>query len=52
MTKPRGGHCSSAGCCDVAGSVSRCGGRPFAIVWSPIPLITWLMPFIGHMGEP
>ena len=23
---------------------------PFAIVWSPIPLLTWLFPFIGHMG--
>ncbi|KAI6184357.1 hypothetical protein M3Y97_00587500 [Aphelenchoides bicaudatus] len=23
---------------------------PFCIVWTPIPLITWLFPFIGHMG--
>lgn len=23
---------------------------PFCIVWTPIPLITWLLPFIGHMG--
>lgn len=23
---------------------------PFCIVWTPIPIITWLMPFIGHMG--
>ncbi|GLC45799.1 hypothetical protein PLESTB_001154700 [Pleodorina starrii] len=29
---------------------SRSGGRPFALVWSPIPLISWLMPFIGHIG--
>ncbi|GFR49567.1 hypothetical protein Agub_g11614 [Astrephomene gubernaculifera] len=29
---------------------TRSGGRPYAIVWSPIPLISWLMPFIGHMG--
>lgn len=23
---------------------------PFCIVWTPIPLITWLFPMIGHMG--
>jgi len=23
---------------------------PFSIVWTPIPLITWLFPPIGHMG--
>jgi hypothetical protein len=23
---------------------------PFCIVWTPLPLITWLFPFIGHMG--
>ena len=23
---------------------------PYCIVWSPIPLLTWLFPFIGHMG--
>lgn len=23
---------------------------PYCIVWTPIPLITWLLPFIGHMG--
>ena len=23
---------------------------PFAIVWSPLPPLTWLLPFIGHMG--
>uniref|UniRef100_A0A914DM83 Transmembrane protein 222 n=1 Tax=Acrobeloides nanus TaxID=290746 RepID=A0A914DM83_9BILA len=23
---------------------------PFCIVWTPIPLISWLFPFIGHMG--
>jgi len=23
---------------------------PFCIVWTPIPLITWMFPFIGHMG--
>ncbi|CAG9836754.1 unnamed protein product [Diabrotica balteata] len=23
---------------------------PFCIVWTPIPLLTWLCPMIGHMG--
>ncbi|XP_026482326.1 transmembrane protein 222-like [Ctenocephalides felis] len=23
---------------------------PYCIVWTPIPLLTWLLPFIGHMG--
>lgn len=23
---------------------------PFCIVWSPIPILTWVWPFIGHMG--
>ncbi|KAG8292037.1 hypothetical protein J6590_047939 [Homalodisca vitripennis] len=23
---------------------------PFCIVWTPIPFLTWLFPFIGHMG--
>ncbi|KAI6178839.1 LRRcap domain-containing protein [Aphelenchoides besseyi] len=23
---------------------------PYSIVWTPIPLISWLFPFIGHMG--
>jgi len=23
---------------------------PFCITWTPIPLITWLLPFIGHTG--
>jgi hypothetical protein len=22
----------------------------FTIMWSPLPPITWLIPFIGHMG--
>jgi len=22
----------------------------FAILWSPLPLITWFIPFIGHLG--
>jgi len=23
---------------------------PCSIVWGPLPLITWILPFIGHMG--
>ena len=23
---------------------------PFCIVWTPIPMITWILPFVGHMG--
>nr|CAG4643586.1 EOG090X0GY7 [Ilyocryptus agilis] len=23
---------------------------PFCVVWTPIPLITWIIPLIGHMG--
>ncbi len=23
---------------------------PHCIVWTPIPVITWFMPFVGHMG--
>lgn len=23
---------------------------PHCIVWTPIPLLTWIAPFIGHMG--
>jgi hypothetical protein len=23
---------------------------PYCIVWSPLPPITWLFPFIGHTG--
>lgn len=23
---------------------------PLAIVWSPIPVLTWLLPFVGHLG--
>jgi len=23
---------------------------PYCIVWTPLPFITWLLPFIGHMG--
>jgi hypothetical protein len=34
-----------ASCVDVARS-----RFPYAIVWTPLPLITWFLPFIGHMG--
>jgi hypothetical protein len=23
---------------------------PVCVVWTPIPLITWVLPFVGHMG--
>ncbi|XP_070561200.1 transmembrane protein 222-like [Ptychodera flava] len=23
---------------------------PYSIVWTPIPCLTWILPFIGHMG--
>ncbi|XP_047503860.1 transmembrane protein 222 [Pieris napi] len=23
---------------------------PYCIVWTPIPVLTWLFPFLGHMG--
>ncbi|XP_054716581.1 transmembrane protein 222-like [Uloborus diversus] len=23
---------------------------PFCIVWTPIPILTWIFPFLGHMG--
>nr|XP_002738004.2 PREDICTED: transmembrane protein 222-like [Saccoglossus kowalevskii] len=23
---------------------------PYSIVWTPIPMLTWIFPFIGHMG--
>ncbi len=23
---------------------------PYCMVWTPIPLVTWLLPFIGHLG--
>mmetsp|Transcript_35203 Transcript_35203/g.78341 ORF Transcript_35203/g.78341 Transcript_35203/m.78341 type:complete len:238 (-) Transcript_35203:46-759(-) len=41
------GESGSSGAC-MAGTCKQ--GYPFSIVWSPIPLITWLMPCIGHMG--
>ena len=23
---------------------------PYCIVWTPLPLISWIFPFIGHTG--
>lgn len=23
---------------------------PFCVVWAPLPVVTWLLPFIGHLG--
>ena len=23
---------------------------PYCVVWTPIPLLTWFIPFVGHMG--
>eukprot|EP00803_Ostreobium_quekettii_P001588 evm.model.scf_7.19 EVM.evm.TU.scf_7.19 scf_7:143388-159187(+) len=23
---------------------------PYCVVWTPIPVVTWLLPFVGHMG--
>ncbi len=23
---------------------------PFCIIWTPLPVISWILPFIGHMG--
>ncbi len=23
---------------------------PYCIVWTPLPLISWFLPFIGHTG--
>eukprot|EP00760_Papus_ankaliazontas_P020242 PhM_4_TR18272/c0_g2_i1/m.20139/K20726/TMEM222; transmembrane protein 222 len=23
---------------------------PFCVVWTPLPLITWILPFVGHIG--
>ncbi|KAF6034367.1 TMEM222 [Bugula neritina] len=29
---------------------TRASKFPYCIVWTPLPLITWILPFIGHMG--
>eukprot|EP00500_Bicosoecida_sp_ms1_P005362 CAMPEP_0203824786 /NCGR_PEP_ID=MMETSP0115-20131106/52602_1 /ASSEMBLY_ACC=CAM_ASM_000227 /TAXON_ID=33651 /ORGANISM="Bicosoecid sp, Strain ms1" /LENGTH=228 /DNA_ID=CAMNT_0050733831 /DNA_START=147 /DNA_END=833 /DNA_ORIENTATION=- len=36
---------------ELVGTIDKSRSRyPYAIVWTPLPLITWLIPFIGHMG--
>jgi transmembrane protein 222 len=33
------------------GPIDPKGARfPCCIVWTPLPFITWLVPFIGHLG--
>ncbi|CAG7730001.1 unnamed protein product [Allacma fusca] len=35
----------------MEGQIDREKSRyPYCIVWTPIPLLTWFFPFIGHMG--
>uniref|UniRef100_A0A8C2XJD5 Transmembrane protein 222a n=1 Tax=Cyclopterus lumpus TaxID=8103 RepID=A0A8C2XJD5_CYCLU len=34
-----------------AGSADNKNSRyPYCIVWTPIPILSWVLPFIGHMG--
>lgn len=35
---------------DVAPINFQTDKYPFCIVWTPIPVLTWFFPFIGHMG--
>ncbi len=44
---PTGSSSSSPLPCKVDSGRHR---YPYCIVWTPIPLITWLLPFIGHTG--
>jgi transmembrane protein 222 len=36
--------------CGSEGVKAETAKFPFAIVWSPLPPITWILPFIGHTG--
>ncbi|CAF1409007.1 unnamed protein product [Adineta ricciae] len=37
--------------CEMKNSIDRDRDRyPHCIVWTPIPILTWIFPFIGHMG--
>lgn len=37
--------------CETDLSVNvQTGVYPYCIIWSPIPMITWVFPFIGHLG--
>lgn len=31
-------------------AASRHPLQPYTLVWAPIPLVSWIAPFIGHMG--
>nr|XP_047929011.1 transmembrane protein 222 [Anser cygnoides] len=33
-----------------AGLDAERGRFPYCVVWTPIPVLTWLFPIIGHMG--
>ncbi|EGD73827.1 transmembrane protein [Salpingoeca rosetta] len=35
----------------IAGQIDASRNRfPFCVVWTPLPLISWILPFIGHVG--
>ncbi|GFT91842.1 transmembrane protein 222 [Nephila pilipes] len=36
--------------CDVPLMDHKKSRYPFCIVWTPLPIITWICPLIGHMG--
>lgn len=45
---------SSTGAMEIELNADSCSvGTPalaYSILWSPIPIITWILPFVGHMG--
>lgn len=41
---------ASSGRAAVARIDPAIGRFPFCLVWSPIPILTWVLPFIGHLG--
>ncbi|GFS44963.1 transmembrane protein 222 [Trichonephila inaurata madagascariensis] len=36
--------------CDIPLMDHKKSRYPFCIVWTPLPIITWICPLIGHMG--
>lgn len=41
----------SEGSCSQAMQIDPTRARfPCSIVWTPLPIISWLLPFIGHLG--
>ena len=44
---PSGGGGAAAASFKEDAALSR---FPFSVVWTPLPLITWLLPFVGHLG--